>query len=407
MDNWFYMDRITFENVLYNELGVNLTGKLLSIDFDLPVSFLIGETSDEILIKIQQIYSHKVCGKIICNENCISCAFNPPTYAKLAWFVQRLLIMRPIRKAFIKQKIFPTLLQEDFSYMKDDKNLTNHTIIPCDSTEENSLVISENKNDRNIQIQDLKENRLKYVFQPALVQQLRPALAQQLRPVLAQQLRPALAQQVHPVVVLQRVQLVLVQKVSETTTSTTTASTTSTTTTTTAATVTITSNICTVNWSGIKMIANCVNCSTMLFYYNYVTTYTAIGTSTRIAFSFRRNNGYFALDNLSVRSFTAPSTELLVNGGFEMGDLTGWSYCSQDNSSMTGGVKGNSSNFTYLSFTFRSQSGSYYYVGGGTTYADYISQTFSSTIGALYTVSLWILISGTGPLNDAALFLGI
>ncbi|CAF1311274.1 unnamed protein product [Rotaria sordida] len=192
-----------------------------------------------------------------------------------------------------------------------------------------------------------------------------------------------------------------------TTTSTTTASTTSTTTTTTAATVTITSNICTVNWSGIKMIANCVNCSTMLFYYNYVTTYTAIGTSTRIAFSFRRNNGYFALDNLSVRSFTAPSTELLVNGGFEMGDLTGWSYCSQDNSSMTGGVKGNSSNFTYLSFTFRSQSGSYYYVGGGTTYADYISQTFSSTIGALYTVSLWILISGTGPLNDAALFLGI
>ncbi|CAF1182476.1 unnamed protein product [Rotaria sordida] len=193
----------------------------------------------------------------------------------------------------------------------------------------------------------------------------------------------------------------------KTTTSTTTASTTSTTTTTTAATVTITSNICTVNWSGIKMIANCVNCSTMLFYYNYVTTYTAIGTSTRIAFSFRRNNGYFALDNLSVRSFTAPSTELLVNGGFEMGDLTGWSYCSQDNSSMTGGVKGNSSNFTYLSFTFRSQSGSYYYVGGGTTYADYISQTFSSTIGALYTVSLWILISGTGPLNDAALFLGI
>ncbi|CAF3873335.1 unnamed protein product [Rotaria sordida] len=244
-------------------------------------------------------------------------------------------------------------------------------------------------------------------LRPALAQQLRPVLAQQLRPALAQQLRPALAQQVHPVVVLQRVQLVLVQKVSETTTSTTTASTTSTTTTTTAATVTITSNICTVNWSGIKMIANCVNCSTMLFYYNYVTTYTAIGTSTRIAFSFRRNNGYFALDNLSVRSFTAPSTELLVNGGFEMGDLTGWSYCSQDNSSMTGGVKGNSSNFTYLSFTFRSQSGSYYYVGGGTTYADYISQTFSSTIGALYTVSLWILISGTGPLNDAALFLGI
>ncbi|CAF1116602.1 unnamed protein product [Rotaria sp. Silwood1] len=121
MDNWFYMNRMTFENVLKDELGVKLTEKLLSIDFDHPVSFLIGETSDEILTKIQQTYRLEVCGKIICNENCVSCSFDSPTYAKLAWFVQRLLIMNPIRKAFIKEKAFPTLLQEDFSCIKDKK----------------------------------------------------------------------------------------------------------------------------------------------------------------------------------------------------------------------------------------------------------------------------------------------
>ncbi|CAF1380570.1 unnamed protein product [Rotaria sordida] len=150
MDNWFYMDRMAFQNILMNELGVNLTEKLLLIDFDLPVSFLIGQTSDEILLKIQQTYSRKVCGKIICNENCLSCSFNPPTYAKLAWFVRRLLIMNPIGKAFIKQKVCPTLLPEDFSYMKDT-NATNHIIISFDSTEEISLDGTEHENDKNIE----------------------------------------------------------------------------------------------------------------------------------------------------------------------------------------------------------------------------------------------------------------
>ncbi|CAF3735101.1 unnamed protein product [Rotaria sp. Silwood1] len=114
MDNWFYMNRMTFENVLNNEL---------------------------------------VCGKIICNKNCVPCSFNPPTYAKLAWFVQRLLITNPIRNAFIKQTALLTLLKEDPSFMKD-KNVTNHITIPCDSTEENSLAVNEDENDRNIRIQE-------------------------------------------------------------------------------------------------------------------------------------------------------------------------------------------------------------------------------------------------------------
>ncbi|CAF3667950.1 unnamed protein product [Rotaria sp. Silwood1] len=152
MDNWFYMDRMAFEDVLMNELGVNLTEKLLSIDFDLPVSFMIGETSDEILIKIQQTFSREICGKIICNENCLLCSFNQSTYAKLAWFVERLLIMSPIRKAFIKPKVFPTLLKENFSHMKDE-DVKNHIKIPFRSTTDISLDVTEDENDRKIAIQ--------------------------------------------------------------------------------------------------------------------------------------------------------------------------------------------------------------------------------------------------------------
>ena len=58
--NWFFMDRLTFNNLLNEELGERLTSSLISQGFDTPVSFLIGETSDEILIKIQQIFSHSI-----------------------------------------------------------------------------------------------------------------------------------------------------------------------------------------------------------------------------------------------------------------------------------------------------------------------------------------------------------
>ncbi|CAM4922981.1 unnamed protein product [Rotaria socialis] len=177
--------------------------------------------------------------------------------------------------------------------------------------------------------------------------------------------------------------------------------------TTTAATVTITSNVCTANWTGISMIANCINCSTLLYYYNFVTNYTAIGSPSRIVFSLFRSNGFFALDDISVRSNTAPSVEILVNGGFEYGNLTGWSYCNQNSAPNTGGVKANSSNFTYSGVHFYANSGSYYYIGGGLPVADYMSQTFSTITGQLYTVSLWFFNSNNVTLTSADLFLGV
>ncbi|CAF0925288.1 unnamed protein product [Rotaria sordida] len=153
MNNWFYMNRITFKNLLNDELGSNLTKKLLSLDFDHPISFMIGETSDEILIKIQQTFSRKICHQFICNEHCISCSFNPSTYAKLTWFVQRLLIMSPLRKPFIKQISLEKLSNEDLSCIKNTNIITTYN-----SIEENSLSVNINKNNnnnnRNISIQN-------------------------------------------------------------------------------------------------------------------------------------------------------------------------------------------------------------------------------------------------------------
>jgi hypothetical protein len=122
------MDRMAFENVLNDEFGRGLTEVLIKCDFDTPVSFMIGETSEEILRKIQQTFSRRICRKIICNDQCISCSLYPSTYAKLAWFVQRLLIMSPLSKPFIKQT---TLSNQDLIYIKD-KNVKINATISCD-----------------------------------------------------------------------------------------------------------------------------------------------------------------------------------------------------------------------------------------------------------------------------------
>ena len=103
MSNWFYLTRHGFEQLLHDELGRGLASALTSIGFDSPVSFLIGETSNDILNQIQQIFSRYFCHKLHCTDQCLSCSLTPPSYAKLTWFVQRLAIMSPLTKPFIKQ----------------------------------------------------------------------------------------------------------------------------------------------------------------------------------------------------------------------------------------------------------------------------------------------------------------
>ncbi len=123
MSNWFYMNRQAFEMLLFDELGTHLAHHVISIGFDTPVSFMIGKTSNEILSKIQATFSRKFCSKIICNDHCLSCSLSPPDYAKLVWFVQRLSIMSPLSKPFIKKTSSLTLLNDNSTSIKG-KNTT-------------------------------------------------------------------------------------------------------------------------------------------------------------------------------------------------------------------------------------------------------------------------------------------
>jgi len=154
------------------------------------------------------------------------------------------------------------------------------------------------------------------------------------------------------------------------------------------------------------MLASCYPCPTFIPYITFVSTYTATANVARIAFAYQRQNYYFALDTISVRDIATPNTEILTNGGFETGDLTGWTYCNQNNGSITGGVKANNS-FSYSNFTYYPQSGSYYYLAGNIIAADYITQSFPTTNGHTYNISLWTMFPGSGNFTSANLFIGV
>jgi hypothetical protein len=156
--------------------------------------------------------------------------------------------------------------------------------------------------------------------------------------------------------------------------------------------------------TGMRSVAHCAPCSPFAFYYKFTYNYTAISSVTRIAYAYLIQTRYFALGNVSVRDLVAANTELILNGGFETGDLKSWRYCNQFNASSTGGVK---SNFSYTGFTYYPQSGTYYYLGGSNISADYIIQSFPTTVGHTYSVSMSSMYIGDGSATSTDLFLGI
>ena len=156
--------------------------------------------------------------------------------------------------------------------------------------------------------------------------------------------------------------------------------------------------------TGIAIVASCAPCSTFNSYLQFTYNYTAIENVTQMAFGFRRQTNFFALDEVSIQDFAALGTELLVNGDFETGSLSPWTYCDQNNALPTGGVQ---STFSYNSFNFFPKLGTYYYVGGSTIAADYIMQAFPTIIGHRYQVRMWAMHPGSGSLTSADFFLGV
>ena len=152
------------------------------------------------------------------------------------------------------------------------------------------------------------------------------------------------------------------------------------------------------------MVGSCSPCSAFITYYQFVYNYTAIATTTILAFSLQRVNAYFAVDDVSVRDYAALSTEILVNGGFESGNITPWVYCNQLNGSSAGGVR---SNFSSNGYSYYPKSGTYFYTGGSNTSADYLFQSFSTQVGHLYRVTISTIYPGTDNMTSAALFLSV
>jgi hypothetical protein len=127
-------------------------------------------------------------------------------------------------------------------------------------------------------------------------------------------------------------------------------------------------------------------------YYTY--TWTATGSTATLSFYFRHDPGGWMLDDVTVYH---GSTQLIINGGFETGDLTGWNYsgyCFYN----TGQAYSGSS---------YAKTGNYYYYDRCQQYGDTISQNFSTTVGDTYVISFWLTnygCCGTTEIANITLF---
>src|SRR5689334_18970366 len=80
----------------------------------------------------------------------------------------------------------------------------------------------------------------------------------------------------------------------------------------------------------------------------------------------------------------AARADLVVNGGFETGDFTGWT------------LTGNSG---FISITNNAHSGSFAASFGAVGSPTFLSQTLTTTSGTTYTISYWLTNLG-GPTNE-------
>ncbi len=128
----------------------------------------------------------------------------------------------------------------------------------------------------------------------------------------------------------------------------------------------------------------------------YTYGFTANSSSATLTFAMSGDPGpvhnYWLLDSVSV-NHTNANTDVLINGGFETGDLTGWTqYCATDANCGTGDYGQLTTGVCY--------SGTYCYVDKCYPYThfDYLIQSFTAVNGDYYIISFYLMnVGGGGP----------
>ncbi|CAF1296318.1 unnamed protein product [Rotaria sordida] len=192
--------------------------------------------------------------------------------------------------------------------------------------------------------------------------------------------------------------------ITTTATTTITATTTATTTTTIATTTTITTTITTTTTTTTtttkttttQLDIPCVPSNTYVLSYDVTPTtyqkqtYTYTGTSTGLKileFGFKAvsTTKTWHLDDVSIINKNASNSEMIVNGGFENGNLIGWQVlCSSTNCGTKGG------NITQSDC----HTGSFCYEGTCQNDYDFLRQTFTVINGHVYVLTFWLYTDG-------------
>jgi Carbohydrate binding domain len=124
----------------------------------------------------------------------------------------------------------------------------------------------------------------------------------------------------------------------------------------------------------------------------YIYEVQATGSHMTLKFGLRNDPNYNYIDDVTCTQYNSDYTigpNLIVNGGFETGDFTGWTT--------DGGNDVNSSNpSSVVAFEGRDN------VGGGNVGSDaYFYQTVSTTPGNFYILSFWAASDGGDTPGDA------
>ena len=147
----------------------------------------------------------------------------------------------------------------------------------------------------------------------------------------------------------------------------------------------------TATWNGQALLA--LTNSAAFGYTEYTYTVTATGSTTALQFSARQDPSHWDLDSISltpVGSQPPPppptSSNLVINGGFETGDFTGWT---------TSGNVAQSQLFITSSARSGQDAAGLGSVGSDGT----ISQNLTTVVGQSYTLDFWLANAAGGP-ND-------